>query len=67
MIQEQVKAEEAYFLPQKSQTINEEKQLEQVKKYNVFDPEKHQETSIMEHEEKTPLTVLERRQTIQVY
>lgn len=55
-------------MPQKTQTDDyNTKQLDNVKKYNVFDPEKHQDTSLMEAEDKTPLTVQERRQTVQVY
>lgn len=67
-IEAQVKAEESYFLPSKDLEEVAGNRIERVKKYNVQDPSKHEETSIVEEDANAlPLSVQERRQTRQVY
>jgi hypothetical protein len=53
LIQEKVKAEEAFFLPTKERSQN---LLENVKRHQVFDPKSNEETALQEAiEEKLPL------------
>ncbi len=71
IIAEQVKAEEGFFLPKQKGTESKHRQVDQldkVKRHQVFDPETHSESSLAELDEKNlPLSVQEKRQTVQVY
>eukprot|EP00347_Sterkiella_histriomuscorum_P004188 403361410 len=69
IIQEQIKEQEQFFIPAKEiDELRDKKQIEKAKKYNVFDPKNHEETSLVENDEtRLPLSVQERRQTVQVY